>query len=91
MATYPLAMKMTMHIDEHLLDDVMERYGFATKTDAVHYALKELDRRKKLREFMQEGMGFSEEELKAAVSPDYDLDAIRAAETPAQYNKGDKK
>ena len=54
-------MKMTMHIDEHILEEVMEDYDFATKTDAVNFALKELGRLKKLRKMMQEGLGFSAE------------------------------
>ena len=77
---------MTMHIDEVLLGEVMEKYGFETKTDAVNFALKELDRRKKLRAFMREGLGFTSEELKASVDPDYDLDALQVAETPSKYN-----
>lgn len=78
-------MKMTMHIDERLLAEVMEKYGFETKTDAVNYALKELDRRKKLREFMQKGMGFTPEELKAAVYEDYNPESLRVAESPEDY------
>jgi len=77
---------MTMHIDEVLLEEVMEKYGLETKTDAVNFALKELDRRKKLRAFMREGLGFTSEELKASVDPDYDLDALQVAETPTKYN-----
>lgn len=76
-------MKMTMHIDEGVLSEVMEEYGFETKTDAVNFALKELNRRKKLRAFMKDGMGFSEDELKASVYPNYDLETLRVAETPA--------
>ncbi len=34
-------MKMTMHIDETILAEVMAKYGFETKTDAVNFALKE--------------------------------------------------
>jgi Arc/MetJ family transcription regulator len=79
-------MKMTMHIDETLLEEVMEKYGLETKTDAVNFALKELDRRKKLRAFMREGLGFTAEELKASVDPNYDLESLRVAETPTKYN-----
>lgn len=86
MVPYPVCMKMTMHIDEVLLEDVMEKYGFETKTDAVNFALKELERRKKLRAFMREGLGFTPEELKASVDPDYDLDALQVAETPTKFN-----
>ena len=81
---------MTMHIDEHILEEVMEDYDFATKTDAVNFALKELGRLKKLRKMMQEGLGFSAEELKDSVYPDYDLDALSVAETPAVYHVNKK-
>ena len=84
-------MKMTMHIDELLLAEVMDKYGFETKTDAVNFALKELDRRKKLRAFMREGMGFSPDELKAGVYEDYDLEALRVAETPSGHKAETKK
>ncbi|QQL44737.1 type II toxin-antitoxin system VapB family antitoxin [Sulfuriroseicoccus oceanibius] len=80
-------MKMTMHIDEALLEEVMEMYGFETKTDAVDFALRELNRRKKLRAFMKEGLGLSEDELKSAVYPDYDLKAMRVAEVPTKGEK----
>ena len=34
-------MKMTMHIDEELLDRVVKRFGCASKTEAVEMALKD--------------------------------------------------
>lgn len=73
-------MKMTMHIDEVLLERVINTYGFASKTEAVEMALREMDRRARLREFRKKGLGFSAEELKAAVDPAYDLMAMRVAE-----------
>lgn len=80
-------MKMTMHIDEALLEGVMERYGFETKTDAVHFALNELDRLARLKEIMEAGMGMTPEELKASVYEDYDLETLRAAEDPYNPDK----
>jgi Arc/MetJ family transcription regulator len=77
-------MKMTMHIDEDLLDEVMNTFGCASKTEAVDFALKELVRKKKLRAYAKTGLGLTSEELKSAVDPDYDLMALRVAETPAQ-------
>ena len=82
---------MTMHIDERVLEEVMENYDIATKTDAVNFALKELSRLNKLRKMGKEGWGFSPEELKAAVDPDYDLDALSVAETPEEYEAIKKK
>ena len=36
-------MKMTMHIDEDLLDRVVKRFACASKTEAVEMALTEMD------------------------------------------------
>lgn len=80
-------MKMTMHIDEALLKRVMEEYECETKTEAVEMALREMDRRMRFREIGKKGMGATPEELKAAVDPDYDLEALRVAETPKKYGK----
>ena len=81
------SMKMTMHIDDELVTRVMENYGFVTKTDAVDAALKEMDRRAKLKEFATTGLGLSEEELRRSVDENYDLTALRVAETPAKNGK----
>ncbi len=65
-------MKMTMHIDEALLERVMREYGFASKTEAVEAALKEMDRQMRIREFRKNGLGLTPEELADAVDPFYD-------------------
>lgn len=75
-------MKMTMHIDEGILDEVMAAYGCATKTEAVDFALRELVRKRKLREFARTGLGLTPDELTNAVLPDYDPMSLRVAETP---------
>jgi Arc/MetJ family transcription regulator len=80
-------MKMTMHIDDELLDRVMKTYGCASKTDAVDFALNELDRKARLKAFAKTGLGLSAEELSAGVDPDYDVLGLRAAEAPAKYGK----
>lgn len=81
-------MKMTMHIDEKLLNEVMDTFGCATKTDAVDFALRELVRKRKLREFGKTGIGLTPDELANAVLPGYDPLALRAAEQPAvRYGK----
>lgn len=80
-------MKMTMHIDEVLLASVMKEYGFESKTEAVEKALFEMDRRAKLKKFATEGLGFTPEELKNAVDPNYDLMALRVADLPPRYGK----
>ena len=62
-------MKMTMHIDEKLLDEVMDTFGCVTKTDAVDFALRELVRKRKLREFGKTGLGLTPDELANACYP----------------------
>lgn len=80
-------MKMTMHIDEALLARVIEIYGYASKTEAVEMALRELDRKARYHELGSKGLGMTPEELGDSVDPDYDILASRVAETPPQYGK----
>ncbi len=46
---------------------------------------------KKLRAMMKEGLGFSSQELKDSVYPEYDLEANRVAEIPTVYHTDKKK
>jgi hypothetical protein len=64
-------MKMTMHIDEALLQRVMKEYEYDTKTEAVDMALRELDRQARMREFAKHGLGLTPEEMKNSVAPGY--------------------
>ncbi len=64
-------MKMTMHIDEKLLKRVMEEYGYESKTETVEMALRELDRRTRIKEFLKTDSGISTEEWKNSVYPGY--------------------
>jgi hypothetical protein len=64
-------MKMTMHIDEALLERVMKKYEYDTKTEAVDMALRELDRQARMREFAKYGLGLTPEEMKNSVAPGY--------------------
>ena len=80
-------MKMTMHIDEKLLNEVMNTFGCVTKTDAVDFALRELIRKRKLREFGKTGLGLTPDELANAVIPGYDPLALRLGEAPAAHGK----
>ena len=75
-------MKMTMHINEKLLDEVMDTFGCVTKTDAVDFALRELVRKRKLREFGKTGIGLTPDELANAVLPGYDPLALRGSSPP---------
>lgn len=81
-------MKMTMHIDEELLARVIDAYGYASKTEAVDSALREMDRRHRMRIFREEGLGLTPEELGEAVDPDYDVMAFRVAESKSGYGQG---
>ena len=80
-------MKMTMHIDEELLDRVVEKFGFTSKTEAVEMALREMDRKARFKEVVKAGMGLTPEELKNAVDPDYDVMSMRVAESPNRSSK----
>lgn len=84
-------MKMTLNIDGDVLAEVMEAHGFDTKTEAVNFALRELDRRKKLRAYKDTGLGLTPPELKSAFYEDYSPDAIMVAEAPAPSSPSQKK
>lgn len=62
-------MKMTMHIDEDVLDRVMKITGAKTKTEAVEIALSEMARRHKMKELFSTGLGLTPEELKNSFDP----------------------
>lgn len=81
------SMKMTMHIDDALLARVMEATGTTSKTKAIDLALREMDRKAKLVKFATAGLGLSSDELKKAVDPAYNLEAMRREETPVNYGR----
>jgi len=74
-----------MHIDEDLLKRVIDEYGFASKTEAVEAALKELDRRTRLEAFLKEPVEWEPGELSNSVAPGYDPLAMRVAESSGYY------
>ncbi len=80
-------MKMTMHIDEAILARVMRDHEIDSKTEAVSFALREMDRKARLAEFRRHGLGLSADELRNAVDPDYDVMALRVAEESPGYGK----
>ncbi len=73
-------MKMTLNIDDGLLERVMAHTGAKTKTEAIDLALKEMDRRARLVEVLTRDHGMSAEDWKNAFEPGYDIEAQRAAE-----------
>ncbi|WP_221030790.1 type II toxin-antitoxin system VapB family antitoxin [Actomonas aquatica] len=79
-------MKMTMHIDEDVLAEVMELTGAKTKTAAVEMALRDLARRHKQRKLFRTPLWPTYEDwLKdsapqpsdAIDPPDYDEEAVQ--------------
>ena len=85
---FQLIMKMTMHIDEDVLDRVMKITGAKTKTDAVEIALTEMARRHKLKELFNAGLGLTPDQLKAEFAPgaadafDHPVSTLAVAEAP---------
>jgi hypothetical protein len=80
-------MKMTMHVDEALLGRVMKASGITSKTKAIDAALREMDRKAKLIELGEVGLGLSASELKEVIDPAYDLETMRRGEMPVNYGK----
>ena len=80
-------MKMTMHIDDALLERVMAATGASSKTHAVDIALREIDRRAELKRITSEGLGLSADELKEVIDPAYDLAGARKVEMPVTYGR----
>ncbi len=76
--------KMTMFIDEALLARVMKLTGLKTKTETVEFALRETERKNKLRNFLR-ARKVTLSEWEASVDPSYDLMRLRLAEKPLRY------
>lgn len=89
MAVWPyfVLMKITLNVDASLLGRVMNAFGTTNKTKAIDLALREIDRKTKMRALAAEGLGMSAEELGNMLDPSYDLEAARAAELPGRYGK----
>ncbi len=78
-------MKMTMHIDEGVLSEVMRITGVASKTGAVEVALTEMVRRSRFKELAKAGLGLNSEELKNVWEDPFEERLLRVAETPPDY------
>jgi Arc/MetJ family transcription regulator len=77
-------MKMTMFIDEALLERVMKLTGLKTKTETVEFALRETERKSNLGKFLA-GRNLSASEWKNSLDPAYDLMRLRLGERPGKY------
>ena len=74
-----------MHIDEALLDRVVNTFGFPSKTQAVDTALREMERRARFRGIVAAGLGLTASEMRDAVAPGYDVLGLRVAEKQGKY------
>jgi hypothetical protein len=79
-------MKMTMHIDEDVLDEVMKVTGAASKTKAVAMALNEMARKSRLKALLSKGSGVPADQLDRVYDPK-SLAVYRVAEDQAPYGK----
>ncbi|MEM9479292.1 MAG: type II toxin-antitoxin system VapB family antitoxin [Verrucomicrobiota bacterium] len=78
-------MKLTVNLDNALLERVVKITGASTKTEAIHTALREVDRRARLIEVLREGDGATAEERGSLFDPASDPEKLRAAEEPSAY------
>ena len=81
-------MKMTMHIKEDVLAEVVKITGVESKTQAVETALNEMVRRHRLKELGKRGLGLTSDELKNVwEDPVENEGALRVAEKPVKYGR----
>jgi Arc/MetJ family transcription regulator len=77
-------MKMTMHIDEAILAEVMRITGVPSKTKAVEVALSEMVRKHNLKEVGKKGLGLTPEELRNVWEDSFEEKSLRVAEEPPE-------
>lgn len=81
---HAIMVKMTMFIDEGLLERVRKLTGLKTKTETVEFALRETERKRKLGKFLA-SRKVAAKEWKESLDPAYDLMSLRLAENPGTY------
>lgn len=64
-------MKMTMHIDDALLAEVIEATGARSKTEAVDLALRKVATRYRQKEGLKKALPLSSEEIAASYDADF--------------------
>ena len=85
-------MKLTLNIDEALLDRVVEITGASTKTEAINFALREIDRKARLVSVLRAGLGATTDELRTMFDGASDPVALRVADSGTPYRtKNDPK
>jgi Arc/MetJ family transcription regulator len=83
--TYFSCMKITLNIDPVLLRKAQEIAGTTSKTTAIDLALRDFVQRGSLLAALDDAQKLSPEEWGAAVDPNYDVMAMRVAETASTY------
>lgn len=78
-------MKITVNMDDELLESVMTITGATTKTEAIHIALKDIVRRAKLLNILKEGSGLPPDELTNLFDPASDPMKLRVGEGITPY------
>lgn len=77
--------KITLNVDDTLLNTAMEYFDVSSKTKAIDLSLREIARKRKLMEIGRKGLGMSSEEIKNIFDEDYDILSLRAAEARVPY------
>jgi Arc/MetJ family transcription regulator len=80
-------MKMTMHIDDSLLERVMAATGVNNKTKAIDLALREMDRRAELMKLTAAGLGLSPDELREVYDPASSIPEPTPTSKPVTYGR----
>ncbi|MBV8279207.1 MAG: type II toxin-antitoxin system VapB family antitoxin [Verrucomicrobia bacterium] len=78
-------MKITLNIDPALLRKAQEIAGTSSKTTAIDLALRDFVQRGSLLAALDDAQKLSPEQWGAALDPNYDIVAMRVAETGATY------
>jgi Arc/MetJ family transcription regulator len=84
---YSAPMKMTMHIDEGVLSEVMKITGVASKTRAVETALTEMVRKHRFKTLAKKGLGLTPDELKNVWEDPFPEETLRVAEDAGKRSR----
>jgi Bacterial antitoxin of type II TA system, VapB len=76
-----LWVKTTIDLDEKKLLRVMKLTGLKTRKEAIDFALEQAERAARIKKMF--GKPWTEEDLKNAIAPGYDLLGLREKEKPA--------
>lgn len=83
--TYFICMKITLNVDPVLLRKAQQIAGTTSKTMAIDLALRDFVQRGSLLAALDNAQKLTPEEWGAAVDPNYDVMAMRVAETASTY------